>query len=121
VSTHGTGGNRNAPPPLQGWEGSGVRGDPMSARIPVGRTDRIRILRVIARLNVGGPARHVLLLTARLDRDRSSAGRSPSGETSAAWSDSIASAVATAPTSSTPTPPRPASWDAWRRASPASP
>ncbi|HAL47877.1 MAG: glycosyltransferase family 4 protein [SAR202 cluster bacterium] len=31
--------------------------------------DPIRILRVIARLNVGGPARHVILLTAKLDAD----------------------------------------------------
>ena len=30
----------------------------------------IRILRVIARLNMGGPARHVALLTTRLDPDR---------------------------------------------------
>jgi glycosyltransferase involved in cell wall biosynthesis len=31
---------------------------------------RLRILRVIARLNVGGPAQHVALLTERLDPDR---------------------------------------------------
>jgi glycosyltransferase involved in cell wall biosynthesis len=35
---------------------------------PLGR--RIRVARVIARLNVGGPARHVILLTAGLDRRR---------------------------------------------------
>ncbi len=35
---------------------------------PLGRP--IRIARVIARLNVGGPARHVILLTAGLDRSR---------------------------------------------------
>jgi len=34
------------------------------------RMDRIRILRVIARLNVGGPALHAVLLTERLDPSR---------------------------------------------------
>ena len=32
--------------------------------------DRIRVLRVIARLNVGGPALHTVLLTERLPHDR---------------------------------------------------
>src|SRR3954466_13923194 len=31
---------------------------------------RVRILRVIARMNVGGPAHHVSLLSGGLDRDR---------------------------------------------------
>jgi glycosyltransferase involved in cell wall biosynthesis len=31
---------------------------------------RIRVLRVIARMNIGGPAHHVSLLSGRLDRDR---------------------------------------------------
>jgi glycosyltransferase involved in cell wall biosynthesis len=33
-------------------------------------TERIRVLRVIARLNIGGPAYHVSLLAGRLDPDR---------------------------------------------------
>ncbi|PYM53339.1 MAG: glycosyltransferase family 1 protein, partial [Candidatus Rokuibacteriota bacterium] len=33
-------------------------------------SDRIRVLRVIGRLNVGGPALHATLLTERLDRAR---------------------------------------------------
>lgn len=33
-------------------------------------TDRLRVLRLIARMNVGGPALHVGLLTARLDPER---------------------------------------------------
>jgi hypothetical protein len=33
-------------------------------------TERIRILRVIARLNIGGPAYHVSLLAGRLDPER---------------------------------------------------
>ena len=32
--------------------------------------ERIRVLRIIARLNVGGPALHVSLLTSMLDRSR---------------------------------------------------
>lgn len=35
-----------------------------------GRDDRIRVLRIIARLNVGGPALHTVLLTQRLDPAR---------------------------------------------------
>ncbi|MEO0563354.1 MAG: glycosyltransferase, partial [Chloroflexota bacterium] len=33
-------------------------------------TEPIRVMRIIARLNIGGPAIHVSLLTQRLDRDR---------------------------------------------------
>ena len=32
--------------------------------------ERVRVLRIIARLNVGGPARHVALLTAGMDPNR---------------------------------------------------
>ena len=45
--------------------------DPTSVVSPVPLLGRpMRIARVIARLNVGGPARHVILLTAGLDRTR---------------------------------------------------
>src|SRR5215210_4345410 len=37
---------------------------------PEHRPRRVRVLRVIARLNVGGPAYHVSLLSGRLDPDR---------------------------------------------------
>ena len=33
------------------------------------RANRIRVLRIIDRLNVGGPAKHVVWLSAGLDRD----------------------------------------------------
>ena len=45
----------------------------MSRRAPgigVAPTSRIRVARIIARLNIGGPAQHVVHLTARLPRDR---------------------------------------------------
>ncbi len=48
--------------------GAGGEGYPETPALPLGRP--IRIARVIARLNVGGPARHVILLTAGLDRRR---------------------------------------------------
>lgn len=32
--------------------------------------DRVKVLRIIARLNIGGPAIHTILLTARLDNER---------------------------------------------------
>jgi len=37
---------------------------------PGTRTRRIRVLRIIARMNIGGPAYHVSLLSGGLDRDR---------------------------------------------------
>ena len=40
------------------------------ARPPARPRDRVRILRVIARMNLGGPAHHVSLLSGRLDPDR---------------------------------------------------
>ena len=38
-----------------------------AGRVPF---ERVRILRIIARLNVGGPARHVALLNAGMDPNR---------------------------------------------------
>jgi glycosyltransferase involved in cell wall biosynthesis len=50
--------------------------------------ERVRVLRVIARMNVGGPAQHVTILSGRLDPDRYEtllvAGRVGPGEASAA-------------------------------------
>ncbi len=47
-------------------------------------TDKIKIVRIIARLNVGGPARHVVWLTKELQEDKYEtvllAGRVPAGE-----------------------------------------
>ncbi len=40
------------------------------SRVEIGRDERIRVLRVVARLNVGGPALHTVLLTERLDPAR---------------------------------------------------
>jgi glycosyltransferase involved in cell wall biosynthesis len=51
--------------------------------------EAIRVVRIIARLNVGGPARHVVWLTAGLDCDRFSTtlvtGRVPAGEEDMTW------------------------------------
>jgi glycosyltransferase involved in cell wall biosynthesis len=48
-----------------------ARGVPASASMADGAaTSPIRVARVIARLNIGGPAQHVIHLTARLPRDR---------------------------------------------------
>jgi hypothetical protein len=49
---------REAPPASGAWSA-----DPEDSR-------RIRVLRVIARLNIGGPALHATLLTERLDPSR---------------------------------------------------
>ena len=38
--------------------------------VPATPPERIRVLRIIARLNVGGPALHTVLLTERLPRER---------------------------------------------------
>jgi glycosyltransferase involved in cell wall biosynthesis len=54
----------------------------------VAAPQRVRVLRVIARMNLGGPAYHVSLLSGRMDRDRFEtllvSGRVPPGEASAA-------------------------------------
>lgn len=54
------------------------------------RVERVRVLRLISRLNIGGPAHHVLLLTRDLDPERYEtllvAGQEPIGEQRAeAW------------------------------------
>src|SRR4051794_25531873 len=43
---------------------------PMPETVPVADFPRVRVLRVIARLNLGGPAHHVRLLSARLPPER---------------------------------------------------
>jgi glycosyltransferase involved in cell wall biosynthesis len=55
---------------------------------PAGLQERVRILRVIARMNLGGPAFHVSLLSGRIDPERFATllahGREAAGEASAA-------------------------------------
>ena len=36
----------------------------------IARSDRLRVLRIISRMNVGGPARHVAILHSGLDPER---------------------------------------------------